>query len=198
MNVQIAGRHRFNENYDGPDNDVAKAQFEGDGWLSEIARLRADPPHRLSLEDRAEIIELTALWDSAYDALDIDTWLSCLTDDFVFASRGFGEFNGKAAMKDYFNTYKTVFNGLRHVLSNHIIVGESPTTARQFCYLTVFDRIRSTQMMGTSPFFDRLVKKEGRWKFARRDQVVDPGMSQTEKGKALIARFTKMVADKKG
>ena len=198
MNDEAGGNFSFNENYHGTDETVAKAQLEGDGWLSEIARMRADPPYRLSLEDRTEIVELTSLWDSAYDALDLEIWLSCLTEDFVFASRGFGEFNGKAAMVDYFNTYKTIFNGLRHVLSNHIIVCESPTSARQFCYLTVFDRIRSTAVMGTSPFFDRLVKEEGRWKFARRDQVVDPGMSETEAGKALMARFAEVMAAKKG
>ena len=186
-----------NENYTGADQTIADAQVAADQWFGKLARASLNPPYRLSAEDRLDIIELTNMWDSSYDALDRELWLSCLTDDFVFASKGFGDFNGKKAMEAYFDTYKKVFHGLRHVISNNIVVGESPTTARGFCYLTVFERIKGTDMLGTSPFFDRYVKQGGRWIFSRRDQVVDPGMSATSAGQALMKSFTELVAQQK-
>ena len=194
MNDAVQADFVRNENNAGLEDGPARAQAEGDAWFSEIARASLAPPHRLAAEDHLAIIELTGMWDAAYDALDREFWLSCLAEDFVFASRGFGEFNGRAAMADYFDTYRKVFHGLRHVLSNHIVVGESPTTARGYCYLTVFERITGTAMLGTSPFYDRYVKQDGRWLFQRRDQVVDPGMTQTAPGQRLMAGFAELFA----
>lgn len=187
-----------NENYTGDDQNVATAQAAGDDWFGEIARASLNPPYRLPPEDRLDIIELTGMWDASYDALDREFWLSCLTEDFVFASKGFGEFDGRDAMAGYFDTYKQVFHGLRHVISNNIVVGDGPETARGFCYLTVFERIHGTDMLGTSPFMDRYVKKEGRWLFSRRDQVVDPGMTATAAGQKLMKAFSDLLAQQKG
>lgn len=184
-----------NENNQGLDGEAARAQAEGDAWFGDIARAAVAPSFRLPPEDRLDIIELTGLWDASYDALDREFWLSCLTPDFVFASRGFGEFVGRDAMARYFDTYRKVFHGLRHVLSNHVVVGTSPTEARGYCYLTVFERIDGTAMVGTSPFMDRYVKQDGRWLFERRDQVVDPGMTKTPAGQRLMAGFAEVFGE---
>ena len=184
---------RRNENYTGPDDQIARSQAEADAWFAELAREHRAGTSTLTAADRLDIIELTHVWDSAYDALDLETWLSVWADDDgVFSSRGFGEFRGRAAMTGYFTTYKTVFNGLRHVLSNHIIVGQGDT-ARMYCYLTVFQRITGTAMLGTSPFYDQLRRVDGRWKFVRRDQVVDPGMTQTPEGQRLMGMFAQVM-----
>jgi hypothetical protein len=181
-----------NENNQGLNTEVARAQAEADRWFSEIARAATTAQFRLPVEDRLDIIELTGLWDASYDALDREFWLSCLTEDFVFASRGFGEFVGREAMAGYFDTYRKVFHGLRHILSNHVVVGQTATTARGYCYLTVFERIEGTAMVGTSPFYDQYVKQDGRWLFKRRDQVVDPGMTKTPAGQRLMAGFAEV------
>ena len=186
-----------NLNYSGDDAPTVASQAASDRWFGEIARARSAQAHPLPPEDRLDLIELTGLWDAAYDALDRETWLACLTDDFVFASQGFGEFSGRPAMEGFFDTYSKVFHGLRHVVSNHIVVGDRPDVARGWCYLTVFERINSTDMLGTTVFMDRYVRRGGRWLFARRDQVLDPGMTQTVPGQRLMAAYGEVLGKQK-
>ena len=56
-------------------------------------------------------------WNSAYDALDLESWLSVWADDkeCVFTSNAFGERRGLDDLRDYYMTYKQTFSGLRHV-----------------------------------------------------------------------------------
>ena len=99
-----------------------------------------------------------------------------------------GERRGLDAMRDYYMNYKKTFSGLRHVLSNDLIVG-SGDTARHYCYLCVYERITGTSMLGSAVFFSQLKKVNGRWKFVRRDQVADPGMALNPAAQKLMAQF---------
>lgn len=182
------GAFARNENYQGDDPNIARDQATVDGWFKEIARLHREGGSKLSAEDRLDIIELTHLWDSAFDALDRETWLSLYAEDGVFSSSGFGEVRGYDELALYYDTYKVVFHGLRHLLTNHIIVGEGDE-ARVYCDLTVVERIESTQIRGTAVFYEQVRKIDGKWKFWRIDQVVDPGMSADPHNMEMVKAF---------
>ena len=179
-----------NENYKGDDENIARAQAQADGWFADIAKEWREGKSTLTAEDRFDIIELGNLWDSAYDALDFESWMSIWADDreCVFASNAFGERRGIDDMRDYYMNYKKTFSGLRHVLSNDLIVGNGDT-ARHYCYLCIFERITGTNMLGSAVFFSHLKKVNGRWKFVRRDQVADPGMALNPATQTLMAKF---------
>jgi len=184
-------RFTRNENYQGDDPAIARPQAQADAWFADIAREWRGGGSTLTADDRLEIIALGNLWDGAYDALDFESWMSVWASETecTFASNAFGERRGLDDMRDYYMNYKKTFSGLRHVLSNHLIVGHGDT-ARQYCYLCVFERITGTSMLGSAVFFDALRKVDGRWKFVRRDQVADPGMTLNPAAQALLAKFT--------
>lgn len=179
-----------NENYKGDDHTIARTQAQADAWFADIAAEYRAGTSKLSAEDKIEIIELGNLWDGAYDALDLESWLSIWADEkeCVFTSNAFGERRGLDDLRDYYTTYKETFSGLRHVLSNHLIVGDGET-ARQYCYLCVFERINGTTMLGSAVFFDQLKKVGGHWKFVRRDQVVDPAMNLNPVVQKMMKQF---------
>ena len=180
-----------NENYKGDDENIARAQAQADGWFADIAREWRDGKSTLTAEDRLAISELGNLWDCAYDALDFESWMSVWADEkeCVFASNAFGAVHGIEAMRDYYMNYKRTFSGLRHVLSNDLVVGNGDT-ARHYCYLCVFERITGTSLIGSAVFFSTLKKVNGRWKFVRRDEVVDPGMNFNPAAQKLMAQFS--------
>jgi ketosteroid isomerase-like protein len=167
---------------------VAETQTTANEWAKEIARLHRTGAPRPSAEDRLDIIELTHLFENAYDALDLEAWLDTWEDDGVFNSSGFGNVAGHQQLKDYFENFVRTFTDKRHVLSNHVIIGEGDT-AYMLSYLTVVERKTGTNILGTSPFYDRIKKTGGRWRFTRRDQVLDPGMYETEVGKSLLNQY---------
>lgn len=103
-----------NENYKGDDQAIAASQSQADAWFAEIAAQHRAGTSTLSAEDRLEIIVLGNLWDSAYDALDLESWLSVWADDkeCVFTSNAFGERRGLDDLRDYYMCRVSHFSSL--------------------------------------------------------------------------------------
>ena len=91
-------------------------------------------------------------------------------------------------MSDWFDTFTGTFTGKRHLLTNFVTVGQGDK-ATMLSYLTVFERIVNTNMVGSAIYYDEFVKQDDVWKMRKRTQVLDPGMNETEYGKSLINRY---------
>lgn len=177
-----------NANYQGSDASIAHWQAKADACALEIGRLRREGKCTLSALDRMEIQELVVLYDVAYDGLDRETFLATMTDDVEFRSNSFGDVDGKKAMGDWYDNFTRTFNGKRHLLTNFVIVGEGDK-ATMLSYLTVFERIVNTNMVGSALYYDQFVKKSGTWYLSKRLEILDPGMNETEYGQSLIRKY---------
>lgn len=187
MTNQAAAATTVTKTFTGKES-VAETQTTANDWAKEIARLHREGAGKLPVQDRLDIIELTHLFENAYDALDLEAWLDTWDENGIFNSSGFGTVEGRENLKGYFENFAKTFTDKRHVLSNHVIIGEGDT-AYMLSYLTVVERKTGTNILGTSPFYDTLKKTDGRWRFTRRDQVLDPGMYETEVGKTLLSQY---------
>lgn len=127
--------------------------------------------------DKWELYELCSRQENAYDSADLTKFMDTWADDGVFSSNAFGEYKGRVALSEWFERFQKVFNGKRHVLSNHEITVNGGT-ATVYCYLSVFERVGPPALVGTSTFTDKCVRgDDGKWRFVRRDHFLDPGMS---------------------
>jgi hypothetical protein len=177
-----------NANYSGNDEHIAQWQAQADAFAVTIGRMHRQNNSTLTALDRLLLQELVVLWDNAYDGLDKETFLDLMTDEVEFISSAFGNVSGRQGMSDWFDTFTGTFTGKRHLLTNFVTVGQSDK-ATMLSYLTVFERIVNTNMVGSAIYYDEFVKQDAVWKMRKRTQVLDPGMNETEYGKSLINRY---------
>jgi ketosteroid isomerase-like protein len=130
----------------------------------------------MSIEAKIEIYELISKQDNAYDSENLEKFLDTWADGGVFSSNAFGYTEGKPALKEWFLNFQKMFNGKRHVVSNHE-VNVDGDKATAYCYLSVFERVGTPALLGTATFTDTIIKdNDGKWRFIRRDQFVDPSL----------------------
>lgn len=178
-----------NANYTGDDAETIKWQAKGDAFAVAIGKRRLKQDSTLSALDRLLIQEIPVLWDIAFDALDRETFLDLMTDDVVYRSNVFGDADGREQMGAWWDNFTKTFNGKRHLLTNFVIVGDGHH-AMMFSYLTVFERIEHTDMVGTCVYNDEFTKDaKGIWKMSKRTQILDPGMTKTKSGQALLTKY---------
>lgn len=126
--------------------------------------------------DKLAIEELIARYNHAIDALQMDAWLDCWTDDAVFD--GIGKYLvGKAAIKEFADSYGQKYApkmpGGRHFTTNiaSTIVGDRATSRS---YLQLWStRANGAQIAYTGVYEDVLVKQDGLWRFAGRKMAHD-------------------------
>lgn len=133
----------------------------------------------LTLENKAQIIELCARYVLAVDTNDIDTWLSTWTDDGVLDA-GFGTAQGKTALRELeIKLEGGMSKGKRHLSVNHVVEGDD-STASATSYLVVLEREGHPAVVTTAVFTDTLKKVDGVWKFTRRHLAIDPSWQQSQ------------------
>lgn len=137
-----------------------------------------------SATDRMAILELSARFDNSLDSEDADKFVATFAPDGALV--GFwGEAKGSAEIrKAHAFMLSTFARNKRHIVTNHEISVDG-NRARMFCYLTVFDRT-ALAMTGTATFTDELSKRDGVWRFTRRELRADPnvdGIIASLKGK---------------
>ncbi|BBX40687.1 nuclear transport factor 2 family protein [Mycobacterium simiae] len=111
-------------------------------------------------DDHAAIRELIAGYALALDAGDIDECLQLFTDDGEFVVYG-RSFAGHEALAKMFGDAP---RGLHMTGVSRIEVGGDTATARtQVLFVRAGD-----QQLRPARYDDRLVRRDGRWRFARR------------------------------
>ncbi len=126
--------------------------------------------------DKLAIEEIIARYNHTIDALQMDTWLDCWTEDAVFD--GIGKYLvGKAAIKafadGYEKNYASKMPGGRHFTTNiaSTVLGDRATSRS---YLQLWStRANGAQIAFTGVYEDVLVKQDGRWRFAGRKMTQD-------------------------
>ena len=128
--------------------------------------------------DRLAIQDLYARYCVALDTGDEAAWVGCFTDD--------GEFEGRAPAKghDELARYhrdrmaaraEEPFTNPQHWNNNLLLDGEPPDV-RAFSYVIRIGTMRddgSIRIVRVGAYRDRLVKRDGRWYFARREVSFD-------------------------
>ena len=123
------------------------------------------------LEEKDQIRELLAAYCWHYDTAEFDRWLDLWTEDAVFDIDGGKPLRGREGLTK-FTKAAVLVNGkppMKHYVMNEIIEVHGETaTAR--CYLLVVRKTREGALLAGSAgtYEDKLVKVNGRWRFAER------------------------------
>ncbi len=129
----------------------------------------------LELADRLTIHELIARLDHAVDAQDWDGYLSHFHEDAVMEPGFAPPSTGVDAIRAFLVASEGNTKGKRHIASNVFIDG-SGAEAVAHSYLTVIERDDIPRVVATAKIVDTLTRRDGRWKVARHQVTVDPGM----------------------
>jgi len=130
---------------------------------------------RLSVEDRLDIIELTARYSYHIDRYELEPLLELWTEDAVFDERPLGLYYavGIDKIREFFEHDYKVSSAHVHYMTNHILEAVSETEARGTCCgLVQADLHNGAVIHATVNYTDEYVKRDGRWLFKSR--VVRP------------------------
>lgn len=129
-----------------------------------------------SVEERLAVEELFARYLWSIDTGDVDTLVSCFTEDGSLESPAVGSFAGHDQVRAFaqrFADYRRRGSQLRHVMSNLLVDTEGDqATAR--CYLLVYlTRDGQSKLLGPGRYECTLRREDGAWRFVRRLVVMD-------------------------
>lgn len=128
---------------------------------------------KLSAEDRLNIVDLTLMFEWAFDARRFDALEKILTEDFIL-DHIFGYRAGKSAALELLRG-SVPSNGLRHQATNPLIFINDENEVSVLSYLYVVkvvndsaDRLTLPSPFGHALVTDTIRKENNRWKIARR------------------------------
>ncbi|MFV0525316.1 MAG: nuclear transport factor 2 family protein [Acidimicrobiales bacterium] len=133
--------------------------------------------------DRAAVEQLLATYNMAIDLGDIDTWVSCFTDDGEFVCDGLPEgaplgglHRGKDALHAYGRTHYGINKGRARHWNWNLLLDVDGDTATLQCYLNACSAGQgdSATLRSTGIYRDRLVRTADGWRFRRRHVTIDP------------------------
>lgn len=178
-----------NANYTGDDQATIEWQARSDALNAEFGQARLKDDATLTAMDRDLIEELVVLYDNAFDAWDKVSFLNTMTADIDYQSNAFGNTMGHTGMSVWWDEFTKAFHSKRHLLTNFVLIGGGDS-ARAMSNLTVHERIDHTDMVGTCTYFDDFTKNAaGAWRISKRIQILDPGMTRTQSGQALLKAY---------
>lgn len=123
------------------------------------------------LEDRMAIEALISHYNQSLDEGHYAQWVDCWSDDAILDGLGrylVGRAQIQAFADAYEATYRSRLHALRHYTVN-ILTQIEGDTARSSSYLQlVTTTARGVQILFTGRYEDQLVRRGGRWQFARR------------------------------
>lgn len=122
----------------------------------------------LSIEDRLDIQDLLARYNTAIDSGDAEAWAATFTSDGTFESGG-RTHEGTEALTTFARGFAERMAGARHWNNNLVIEGDGDQ-ATLTCYLLL---MRANQVVTSARYQDTLRKVDGHWKFASRKVVPD-------------------------
>jgi hypothetical protein len=128
----------------------------------------------LTTDDLVEINRLMAQYNFAVDGFDGAAFAACFTSDGRF-------FNGKELLAEgneglrAFPPTLARLGRIRHVTTSILAEGNGATAeSRAYCQLLNSSKERGIYIMTQGIYRDRLVKTDGRWRFAERRFEADP------------------------
>jgi uncharacterized protein (TIGR02246 family) len=128
------------------------------------------------MDDRQQIHDLFVRYTTALDAGDVDTIVSCFTEDGALESPVVGVYSGRDGIRAFaerFARFHEQGAQLRHFISNLAVQVEGDT-AHATCYLlNVITRDGRTELMPPGRYDCRLAKVDGKWLFRHRLVVLD-------------------------
>ena len=134
--------------------------------------------------DKVAIQELASRFENTFDEGRIDAHLATWVDNLTFVSP-FGTYRGKAAYAQWVREFYKVAQasgGTRHLVTNfEIDVRGDTATMKAYLMIVirkpaVIDGVRFHPIAYSTAFTnDRLVRVNGRWKFAARTLQIDEG-----------------------
>jgi ketosteroid isomerase-like protein len=127
------------------------------------------------LEEKDAIRELIARYCFLFDLGRFDEWAETFAEDAVFEVQGMFKFEGRESIREF--TKHVPKNaaglpGMKHCTLNHMIEveGERATAS---CYLLLVREGTPLHVDIAGRYEDELVKRSGRWLFARRTALFD-------------------------
>lgn len=123
--------------------------------------------HKIDAETRFELLDLVHRFEWTNGAANRDALNLLLTDDIVI-DHGMGQARGKAEME----SLAVPFNGLRHLMTNHVPFIDDQGRVNILCHMTVFvaegDNAPADLPMVLDTGLDRYVfrHEDGVWKIA--------------------------------
>jgi len=132
----------------------------------------ASPDPLQQLLDREAIRDLLARYPQAFDDRDWAAWEELWTDDVEWIVDG-TPINGLPAVREFMVNCLPQDYGSKHLCGIPVIeLGEDGTTAH--ARTDVVWIAQNYENTIVARYVDDLVKRDGRWKIARRDEVVVP------------------------
>ncbi|HEX8012273.1 MAG TPA: nuclear transport factor 2 family protein [Casimicrobiaceae bacterium] len=135
------------------------------------------PIHPASLEDWFAINNVFIAYAASLDACDVDAVVDCFEPDCSLSSPVLGRFEGHAGIRAFaqrtLDLRRERSAQFRHVVSNlRAWVDGDTATAR--CYLLDFltDHGR-TELLSPGEYDTELRRRDGVWRFVRRDVAMD-------------------------
>ena len=126
----------------------------------------------LSTDDKLEIHELAHRYNHAVDSGDGPAYAGTFTEDGVMQA-GDIKFEGAEALEQFANGFGKSPNSPRHVISNIIVEGDGDHATLK-AYIQMFTTENGqTQLAVIGKYDDELIKKDGKWRFVRREFTAD-------------------------
>lgn len=154
------------------------------GWLALTASVAAAQPAApaSSVADQLQIQQLMARYEWALDSGDAKAYAALFADDGVLAFAG-GEQKGRAAIQAAIENLAKSFSAsapagapprkIQHILSNLVVDQHGDTAEARSFWTEIWNPTgKAMGVRAAGHYEDRLVRKGGRWWFARR-QIFD-------------------------
>ena len=127
--------------------------------------------------DHIAIVELTNLFENAFDEGDIDAHMATWADEIAFRSP-FGNYDDRESYREWvsgFYEQMSSAGGTRHLITNNVVAVDGDR-ATQTCYLVILGQTMNEggpALMATVRFEDVLVRTADGWRFAERTLHLD-------------------------
>jgi hypothetical protein len=134
-------------------------------------------------DDIAEIVNLSHGYFLAADRRDREMWIATFAEDGELRSP-LGNPNGRNELLDWFAGLGPPVPGLRHCSSSEVVDGNGDgdggggMVTMESIYLVIDTTHRPPVLLASGSYVDELVRVDGRWRFARRTQTIDPDPSR--------------------
>lgn len=129
-----------------------------------------------SIEDWIGITDLFTRYAVALDKGDVETIVSCFSEDAVVASPIMGSFKGAAAIREFAEKnadYRRKGGQMRHFISN-IRMDVVGNRARAWAYLLNYTTWEGkSELVAPGEYDCSLVKANGEWRFDHRVVMLD-------------------------
>lgn len=132
--------------------------------------------HKLTSDDKLELMELTSRFETTLDAEDVEGYLANFTEDGSLIAPWAKSVGKKELRAGFFQMLDAFARGRRHCVTNFVISG-SRDKAVVRTYLTVINR-EDLGRKGSAQLVDTAVQVRGKWLLKSRTIELDPSFGK--------------------